>query len=141
MEGKARNCSDMILLNNQGRVAEATGSCVLMVRDGVIYTPPASEGALESITLEFIEALAGTLKIPFVHRPIDHTELIIADELAICGTLAELVTINSIDGMPLNPNGPLLTSIRERFFKVVRGEETDPAFDTSIIPKSYLKNI
>jgi branched-chain amino acid aminotransferase len=139
MEGKTRNCSDMILLNSQGRVAEATGSCVLMVRDGVIYTPPASEGALESITLDFIEALAKTLGIPFIRRPIDHTELIISDELAICGTLAELVTINSIDGLPLNPNGPLLTSIRERFFKVVRGEETDPAFEASVIPGSYMK--
>jgi branched-chain amino acid aminotransferase len=140
MEGRMRNCSDMILLNNQGRVAEATGSCVLMVRDGVIYTPPASEGALESITLDFIEALAKSLKIPFVRRPIDHTELIIADELAICGTLAELVMITSIDGMTLNDKGPLLTSIRDRFFKVVRGEATDPGFDSAIIPKTYLKN-
>jgi branched-chain amino acid aminotransferase len=131
----------MILLNNQGRVAEATGSCVLMVRDGVIYTPPASEGALESITLDFIGALAKTLGIPFVHRPIDHTELLIADELAICGTLAELVLINSIDGLPLNPEGPLLTSIRERFFRVVRGQESDPAFVTSVIPEEYLKNV
>jgi len=140
MEGRARNCSDMILLNSQGRVAEATGSCVLMVRDGVIYTPPASEGALESITLEFIEALAKTLKIPFVRRPIDHTELFIADELAICGTLAELVPIISIEGMTLNPNGPLLTAIRDRFFKVVRGEATDPAFEASFIPGKFIKN-
>ncbi len=138
MEGKARNCSDMILLNSQGRVAEATGSCVLMVRDGVIYTPPASEGALESITLEFIEALAKTLKIPFIRRPIDHTELFIADELAICGTLAELVPIISIDGMALNPNGPLLTAIRDRFFRVVRGEVTDPAFEASFIPAKFI---
>lgn len=140
MEGKSRNCADMILLNNQGRVAEATGSCVLMVRDGVIYTPPASEGALESITLDFIESLAHTLSIPFVRRPIDHTELIIADELGICGTLAELVTINSIDGLPLNPDSPLLSKIRERFFKIVRGEATDPAFVTSVIPKRYILN-
>jgi len=139
MEGKARNCSDMILLNSQGRVAEATGSCVLMVRDGVIYTPPASEGALESITLEFIEALAKTLKIPFIRRPIDHTELFIADELAICGTLAELVPIISIEGMTLNPNGPLLTAIRDRFFKVVRGEATDPTFEVSFIPGKFIK--
>ena len=140
MEGKSRNYSDMILLNSQGRVAEATGSCVLMVREGVIYTPPASEGALESITLDFIETLAKSLKIPFVHRPIDHTEVLIADELAICGTLAELVTINSIDGLPLNPNGPLLTSIRDKFFKVVRGEESQEGFEVSYIPESYIDN-
>ncbi|MBN2522554.1 MAG: aminotransferase class IV [Bacteroidales bacterium] len=140
MEGKPRNCSDMILLNNQGRVAEATGSCVLMVRDGVVYTPPASEGALESITLAFIENLAKSLGIPFVRRPIDRTEVLIADELAICGTLAELVPIASIDGLPMNANGPLLTSIRDRFFKVVRGQESDPFFETTLVPKEYIKN-
>jgi branched-chain amino acid aminotransferase len=140
MEGRSRNCSDMILLNGQGRVAEATGSCILMVRDGVIYTPPASEGALESITLEFIEALAKTLGIPFVHRPIDRSEVLICDELAICGTLAELVPVNSIDGLPLNPSGPLLTAIRDLFFEVVRGEKSDPAFIASFIPKEYIKN-
>ncbi len=140
MEGKPRNCSDMILLNNQGRVAEATGSCVLMVRDGVVYTPPASEGALESITLAFIENLAKSLGIPFVRRPIDRTEVLIADELAICGTLAELVPIASIDGLPMNPNGPLLTSIRDRFFKVARGQESDPSFEATVVPKEYIKN-
>ena len=51
----------MILLNQWGRVAEATGACVLMVRDNVVYTPPASEGALESITLAVVEALANLL--------------------------------------------------------------------------------
>ncbi len=139
IEGKTRNCSDMILLNSQGRVSEATGSCILMVRDGVIYTPPASEGALESITLEFVEALAKSLRIPFMRRPIDHTEVLIADELAICGTLAELVPVRAIEGLSLNPEGPLLTSIRDKFFRVVRGEDTDPAFEKTVVPLKYIK--
>jgi branched-chain amino acid aminotransferase len=141
IEGRVRNCSDMILLNSQGRVAEATGSCVLMVRDGVVYTPPATEGALESITLDFIESLSKTMGIPFFRRPIDRTELLIADELAICGTLAELVPVNSIDGLPLTPCGPVLAEIRNRFFKVVRGEERDPEFEVSFIPTTYLLKI
>jgi branched-chain amino acid aminotransferase len=141
IEGRSRNFSDMILLNNQGRVAEATGSCVLMVRDGVICTPPSTEGALESITLDFVEALARTLQIPFVRRPIDRTELLVADELCICGTLAELIPVSAIDGNEIDPEGPLLSEIRNRFFKVVRGEETDPYFKASVIPSSYIKNV
>lgn len=136
IEGRSRNCSDMILLNSQGRVAEATASCVIMVRDGVIYTPPASEGALESITVDFVESIAKTMKIPFFRRPIDHTELFIADELALCGTLAELEQVISIDGVALGQDTPVLSSLRDRFFKIVRGEATEPEFDFSIIPKS-----
>ena len=134
IEGRLRNFQDMVLLNQWGRVSEATGSCVLMVRDGVVYTPPATEGALESITLDFAEALAHSLDIKFVRRPIDRTELMIADEICICGTLAELVPVKMIDTNPIDPYGPLLTKIRDRFFKVVRGEEEDPFFEVEFLP-------
>src|SRR4030042_130234 len=85
IEGRSRGFEDMVLLNTWGRVAEATGACVVMVREGVICTPPATEGALESITLDFVEGLAKSLEIGFVRRPIDRTELLIADEISFCG--------------------------------------------------------
>jgi branched-chain amino acid aminotransferase len=141
IEGRSRNFQDMILLNQWGRVSEATGSCVLMVRDGVVYTPPATEGALESITLDFVEALAISLNIKFVRRPIDRTELMIADELAICGTLAELVPVQMIDSHPINPDGPLLSKIREKFFRAVRGEETVPSLEVTFVPDSRIRNL
>ena len=130
----------MILLNQWGRVAESTGSCVLMVRDGVVYSPPASEGALESITLDFVEKLAKSLNISFIRRPIDRTEILIADELAICGTLAELVPIKNIDGQEIDPFGPILSSIRNKFFNVVRGLEESPDLEITYIPNSRIKN-
>ena len=138
IEGKAQNFQDMVLLNQWGRVAETTGSCILMVRDGVIYSPPAYEGALESITLDFVEELAKSLNIKFIRRPIDRTELLIADEIAICGTLAELVPIQRIGANPIDPFGPLLTKIRAKFFKVVRGEEFESFFDVTFVPKSKI---
>ena len=47
IEGRSHGCQDMVLLNDSGRVAEATGSCIVVVRDGTVFTPPATEGALE----------------------------------------------------------------------------------------------
>lgn len=140
IEGRSRNFQDMILLNQWGRVSEATGSCILMVRDGVIYTPPATEGALESITLDFVEELAKSLDIKFLRRPIDRTELLIADELAICGTLAELVPVQQIDTNSVDPYGPLLSKIREKFFRVVRGKEKMPSFEVAFVPDGKMVN-
>lgn len=134
IEGKARGCQDMVLLNDCGRVAEATGSCIVMVRDGTIYTPPATEGALESITLDIVEALAHSMNMPFIRRPIDRTELLIADELAICGTLAELVTVKSIEGSPLNPKAPMLPRLQERFFRAVRNIDPHPFVELTPCP-------
>ena len=64
----------MILLNQWGRVAEATGACVLMVRDGQVFTPPPSEGRLESITVQIVGEICRSLGIDFIERPIDRTE-------------------------------------------------------------------
>lgn len=133
IEGRPQGCDDMVILNQWGRVAEATGSCILMVRDGVIYSPPPTEGALESITLEFVEILANSLDIGFELRPIDRTELLIADELAICGTLAEVVPVKQIESNQVDPYGPLLTRVRERFFGVVRGEIDDPGYEVTLL--------
>lgn len=140
IEGRERDCQDMILLNQWGRVAESTGSCVLIVRDGVIYTPPASEGALESITLDFVEMIAKSMNVPFVRRPIDRTEVLIADEISICGTLAELVPIKKIENSDINPDGPIFKAIRDKFFRIVRGEEKLNGFEVTFVPTARIKN-
>jgi len=134
IEGRALGCEDMVLLNQWGRVAESTGACILMVRDGVVYTPPPTEGALESITLDLVEALAKSMGIPFVRRPIDRTELLIADEIALCGTLAELPLVKSIEGQRLPESAPLLNALQARYFQAVRGIDPHPAVELAMLP-------
>ena len=134
IEGRALDCSDMVLLNEWGRVAETTGACILMVRDGVVYTPPATEGALESITLDLVEALAKSMSIPFVRRPIDRTEMLIADEIAICGTLAELPLVKSIEGQPLSESSRILSTLQKRYLEAVRGIDPHPSVKLSFLP-------
>ena len=135
IEGRALGCEDMVLLNQSGRVAEATGSCILMVREGRVYTPPATEGALESITLEAVEALAQTQGTPFERRPIERTELLVADELAICGTLAEVVPVKKIEGRLLPADSPICKALQTGYFQAVRGIAPHPDIEmTKIIP-------
>lgn len=134
IEGRAHGCQEMVLLNQWGRVAEATGACILIVRNGTIYTPPSSEGALESITLEIAEALAQSLGIPLLRRPLDRTELLVADEIAICGTLAELTLVHSIDNFKLDPASPFLRSLQRRYFEAVRGVKPHPSVELTALP-------
>lgn len=133
IEGRVLGCQDMVLLNQWGRVAETTGACILMVRDGTIYTPPATEGALESITLDVAEALANSMRIPFVRRPIDRTELLIADEIAVCGTLAELPVVKTIEGLRLPEDTPLLSALQTRYLDAVRGIDPHPVIELSLL--------
>ena len=132
IESRERGYREMILLNDAGRVAEFVGSGLLMVRDGVIYTPPASEGAFESITVNLIEALARDAGIPFVRRPVEHTELLVADEVASCGSLNDLVLVSAIDGVELGA-APILTGLQARYLSAVTGADPHPAIDLSIL--------
>jgi branched-chain amino acid aminotransferase len=133
IEGRALGCQEMVLLNPAGRVAEASGACVLVVRDGVIYTPTAAEGALESITLDAVEALARSFGIPFVRRPVDRTELEIADEMALCGTLCEVALIRSFERQALPENPPILGKLQAAYFDAVRGVKPHPFFQMTTV--------
>ena len=133
IEGRARHWDDMILLNQEGRVAEATGACVLMVRKGTVYSPPATEGALESITLDLVESLASSLGIPFLRRPIDRTELLVADEIGLCGTLTEVTLVKSIDGFALAPRSPILAVLQQKYFDAVRLVEPFPVMKLTAV--------
>jgi branched-chain amino acid aminotransferase len=136
IEGRSRGCQDMVLLNDSGRVAEATGSCIVMVRDGKVYTPPPTEGALESITIDIIESLAYSLGVPFMRRPIDRTELLVADELALCGTLAEMIPVKSIEGLALSAESPILRTLQKRYFQAVRAVDSHSFVELTVVCQS-----
>jgi branched-chain amino acid aminotransferase len=124
----------MILLNQWGRVAEATGSAVLIVRDNRVITPCHTEGALESITVDCVESIADSMQVEFMRRPLDRTELLIADEICICGSLAEMVPVKSIDGFDIDPDGPILNRLRSRFSEIVHGDAEHEGIAISPVP-------
>jgi branched-chain amino acid aminotransferase len=132
IEGRGRGFPEMLLLNPSGRLAEATGACVVMVRDGCVITPPAWEGRLESITLDIVRSICESLSIPFVERPIDRTELSIADELRLVGTLAELTPIGRVDNHQLGES-PVTDRIANRFWDAVRGVAPHPAVNLTFL--------
>ena len=87
-----------IILNPNGKVAEASYACIYLIRDGVALTPPWSAGILESVTREVVkELLTEELGIPVLEREIDRTELYLADEVFICGTAVEVEAVGSVD--------------------------------------------
>jgi branched-chain amino acid aminotransferase len=136
IEGRSRGYEDMILLNESGRVAESTGACVLLVRDGRVATPPAAEGALESITVDVVAELAASLEIELSRRPIERSELYVADELGLAGTLSEITTVRSLDEVTFGEEGPILGMLARRYRDAVRGIDPHPAAEIAMVPRS-----
>ncbi|MFJ9625436.1 branched-chain-amino-acid transaminase [Streptomyces sp. NPDC101181] len=117
-----------LLLNQRGSVSEAPGSCVAMLHQGRIVTPPGTSGVLEGITVATVGELARReLGIPMERREVDRTELYTADEIFVAGTLAEIAPVTSLDRIAVGDGTPGVTvrKLQELYDAVVRGEHPD----------------
>jgi branched-chain amino acid aminotransferase len=112
------------ILNSEGKVSEANGATIFMVRDGVLATPAVTDSILESVTRDSVIALArDVLGLPVQERPIDRTELYLADEVFTCGTAVEVTAISSLDRFEIGAQvpGPVTRRVDSLFNDVARG--------------------
>lgn len=122
LEAKAHGYSEAIMLNEQGYVCEGTGENLFIVRDGILSTPPVSDGVLEGITRDTICTLADDLEIPVLEESLTRSDLYIADEVFFTGSAAELTPVASIDEREIGKRGPITKMLQERFFDMVAGK-------------------
>lgn len=124
-EAKIDGYDTALILNTVGKVAEGPGSCVMLVRDGVLVTPSSTDSILESISRYSVMELARReLGLQVVERPVDRTELYVADEIFMVGTAAEILAINEVDRYPVGDGklGPITAQLDQIFHDVVRGK-------------------
>lgn len=116
-----------IALSSEGYVSEGAGENVFIVRDGAIYTPPASAAILSGITRHTICTLAEDLGLDVVEQAIPREMLYVCDELFMTGTAAEVTPIRSVDGIEVGAGkcGPITARLQERFFGLFNGTTPD----------------
>jgi branched-chain amino acid aminotransferase len=125
IEALDSNVPEAIMYNHEGYVAEATGDNVFIVRNGVIYTPPAEAGALEGITRGVVIRLAKEENIEVVEKNLTRFDLYICDEFFLTGTAAEVIGVVEIDGRVIGDGtpGPVTKLLRKKFFEYAHGRE------------------
>lgn len=111
-----------IMLNRAGLVSECTGENIFVSRGGKLITPPLSSGALEGITQSSVATIARDLGIEVTVGDIARSDLYIADEIFVCGTAAEVSSVNSVDDRAVPCPGPKTKAIAETYAKAVRRE-------------------
>ena len=100
-EALVNGYDDAIALDAQGRVTEATVANLFIVRDGTLITPGVDADLLEGITRASIIAIARAAGLAVAERPVDRTELYIADEAFLCGSSARITPVLSVDRRPV----------------------------------------
>lgn len=114
-----------IFLNKDGKVAEGPGSCLFLVRDGVLVTPQITDSVLESITRDTIIQLAKEeLNLKVEERTVDRTELYMCDEAFLCGSAMEITPIFSVDKYEIGKGeaGSITSTIHKMYIDCVTGK-------------------
>ena len=123
MEATDDGYDEALLLDASGFVSEGAGENIFIVKNGVIYTPDLSAGALNGITRNTIFAIAADLGLEIVQKRITRDEVYIADEAFFTGTAAEVTPIRELDRIEIGigSRGPITEKIQSAFFDIVNG--------------------
>ena len=117
---------EAILLNAQGKVSEATGMNVFLVRNGQLITPSFDQDILEGITRDSVLTIARDLNIPTVERPVDKSELFVADEVFLCGTAAKIAPVKRIENYFLPEQHPVTQALYKKLTEIT--QKQDPKY-------------
>ncbi len=116
IEANRAGCDEALMLNLDGYVSEGSVDNIFIASDGVLKTPPLTDGLLEGVTRAVIIDVAEAAGIRCEQTSLRVGDLKQADECFLTGTGAELIPVREIDGQPLAPaQRPLLPTIAQGF--------------------------
>ena len=106
IEANQAGCEEAVMLNAEGFVAECTGDNLFIVKNGHLYTPQLSAGALYGITRGTVIELAEAAGYKVSEPNLTRYDLFNCDECFLTGTGAEMVPVTKIDGRVIGNGKP-----------------------------------
>jgi branched-chain amino acid aminotransferase len=134
IESKRGGYEEAILLDDKGHVCEGTGENVFVVKDGVLATPPQTASILDGISRKSIIEIAGDLGLEAVERDIARAELILADEVFLVGTAAELTPVREIDDIEIGAPGEITCQLQRIYDDALHGRAEQYAKWLDVVP-------
>lgn len=112
------------MLNAEGFIAECTADNIFVVRQGILQTPAALDGALEGVTRAAILELAAEAGMPAREGRLAQYDLYNAEECFVSGTGAEIMPVVTADGRQIASGkpGPVTQRLSEAFHALARNE-------------------
>jgi branched-chain amino acid aminotransferase len=125
IESNAAGVDEAICLDKTGFVCEGVAENVFIVKEGVVFTPPTSTGALRGITRNVVIKLLEKQGHPLIERNITPNELFTADEVFLTGTAAEITPAIEVNKRIIGNGkvGPITKRLIQEFDKMVRSQK------------------
>ncbi|TRD23205.1 branched-chain amino acid aminotransferase [Palleronia caenipelagi] len=115
---EAKGCSDALMMDYRGYVAEATGANVFFVKNGEVHTPT-PDCFLNGITRQTVLQMLRDKGITFHERHIMPEELESFEQCWLTGTAAEVTPVGQIGDYSFEV-GALTLDVAESYEKLVR---------------------
>ena len=116
---EAKGCSDSLMMDYRGYVAEATGANVFFVKDGEVHTP-LPDCFLDGITRQTVIRMLNERGIDVTERHIMPDELESFQQCWLTGTAAEVTPVGEIGPYSFEV-GAMTKDIARDYEKLVRG--------------------
>ena len=106
IEANNAGVEEAVMLNAEGFVSECTADNLFIVKNGELFTPPLSAGALYGITRQTVIELARQSGFRVSEPNLTRYDLFNADECFLTGTGAEIMPVIKIDGRVIGSGKP-----------------------------------
>lgn len=125
IEASKAGYQEAILLDSRGFVCEGSGENIYAVREGKVVTPPQTAGILDGINRKSILRIAADLGYEVVERDLARAELVLAEEVFLSGTAAELVPVREVDDHTIGSGvpGPITRELQRVFDDALHGRD------------------
>ena len=127
MEAVSDGYSEGIALDTAGYLSEGSGQNLFVVRNNVIYTPPATASILPGITRDSVITIARDHGFDVREEMLPRELLYICDEAFFVGTAVEITPIKTVDKINVGNGrrGPITEAIQQSFFDIINGRVAD----------------
>lgn len=117
IEAQQAGAGEGLMLNEQGMVAECTGDNIFTIKNGAIFTPPISSGALAGVTRAVVFEIAAEAGYTISEPDMTRYDIYTADECFLTGTAAEIIPVVKLDSREIGDGkpGPITKKFIERF--------------------------
>jgi branched-chain amino acid aminotransferase len=116
---EAKGCSDSLMMDYRGYVAEATGANIFFVKDGEVHTP-LPDCFLDGITRQTVMRMLKERGVEVTERHIMPDELEGFEQCWLTGTAAEVTPVGEIGPYAFEV-GAMAKDISRDYEKLVRG--------------------
>jgi 4-amino-4-deoxychorismate lyase len=121
-EAHARDFDEAVMLNERGEIVSATMANIFWVKEGTVYTPALSTGALAGVTRSCVIQLASKHFVPLIEGIYSMQDLTEADEIFLTSAGLGMAIVTTFDFRSYStPAGSPTVVLREAFRALSKG--------------------